>query len=99
MAKDKRVYKIIAEVKDAEVRGVELVENTFDIDGKEVKQKYIDLKVDDVNGDRIYLKDKNVDNLPKYARGKVGDFTITIDVEEDFKTKTTILVKAFKEKK
>lgn len=99
MDREKRVYRIMAEVKDAEIRGVKAVENTFEIDGKEVVQKFIDLKVDDENGDRIFLKDKNMDNIDKYKRGMTGTFTLSIEVEEDFKTKTTILVRDFKEDK
>lgn len=97
---DKRVYKIEAIIPGAEVRAVELVENEFKGENGEIqKYSYIDLKVDDKNGDRIFLKDKNVDNINKYKRGDIGDFIIVIDAEEEYKKSYKITVRDFKKTK
>ncbi len=99
MEKEKRVYKIEAVIPEVEIRAVEVVENSFlSDDGKEIKSSYIDIKADDKNLNRIYLKDKCLDNLDRYHRGDIGDFTILIDAEEDFKKKYVITVRDFKKR-
>ena len=97
---EKRVYKMEAILPEVEIRAAEVVENVFTTeDGQERKSSYIDLKCDDKNLNRIYLKDKNIDNIDKYHRGDIGDFYILIDAEEEFKKKYTITVRDFKKKK
>ncbi len=93
---DKRVYTMYANIENAEIRAVNLVQNEFNSNGKKVSYEYIDLKVDDENGERIYLKDKCVDNMENYHRGDIGTFVIRIECEEDFKKKCDITVSKFK---
>lgn len=92
---DKRTYTLEVTMEKAEVRKVERIKNTFEKDGKDIVSEYLDLSIDDENGNRVYLKDKNLDNESKYHRGDVGTFHITIQCEEDFKKKYTILVRDF----
>lgn len=91
----KRNYILHALLNNVEVRTAQLIEDEFEKDGKKIQSKYIDIKADDENLNRIYLKDKNLDNLEKYKRGTVGTFKIAIICEEDFKKTYKILVEDF----
>ena len=92
---EKRNYNLHACLHNVEVRTAEVIEDSFTIDGREVQSKYIDIKADDENLNRIYLKDKNLDNIEKYKRGTVGTFKIVIMCEEEFKKTYKILVEDF----
>lgn len=90
-----RKYLIPAMV-TGEIRKTELIEREFEIEGKKVVQKYIDITLDDVETDeRFYLKDKNLDNMDMYKRGTIGTFKCKIEVDEGFKGKTKIHVCSF----
>ena len=101
MVDDIRAYTLIAKIENGEIRKVEKVEKPFKTkDGKENVIRYIDIIADDDDLNRIYLKDKCMDNLEKYKRGMVGTFTLRIAIEDDgFKKKTDITVRAFEPNK
>lgn len=96
---EKQVYHFTAEVKDVEIRRIEDIDASFtDKNGKLVESHYIKLTCDaGENVDRVFFKDKNMENLKKYKPRMVGTFFIRIDVEEDFGSKAKFLVTDFKE--
>ena len=87
----KRVYTLLAEVKNVEIRKVE--DTSYEFNEKEYHR--IDLQCDDEDGERIYFTDKNMENLPRYKRGLIGTFKIRIDCETEFGTKAKITVVDF----
>ena len=101
MVDEKRAYTLIAKLENVEIRKVEKVEKPFKTkDGKENVIRYIDIIADDEDTNRIYLKDKCMDNFENYKRGMVGTFTVRIAIEDDgFKKKTDITVRAFEPNK
>lgn len=95
---ESKKYTLHALLKNCEIRKVILEENKFtDNTGKEIAYKHILLVCDEIDNDenRIYLKDKQIDNYEKYHRGDILDISVRIDVEEGFKGKTSILVTGF----
>lgn len=71
----KEYNQVITTTIHAEVRKVEMVEG--DIVDKETKAiknhyKYLVISCDDDEGNRIYFKDKNIENEPIYTRGTMG---------------------------
>lgn len=99
MATEKSVYHFTAEVKDVEIRKVEDIDASFEgKDGKTIESHYIKLTCDvGENMDRVFFKDKNMENLKKYKRGMIGTIYLRIDVEESFGSKAKFLVTDFKE--
>lgn len=88
-------YVIKAVIQNVEVRKVEV--ESFEI--KEKTYKRLCLSCDDIDGDRIFLIDKDISNLEKYKRGMICDFYINIECVEGYKKKSTkIYVTDFKEK-
>lgn len=101
---------VIAEVKDMEVRKVEVVENTIKSkeEGKaDTVYRYIQVGFDDENGDRHIFKDKAVDEHAElYHRGDIGTLYLEIITEDVSKKgttfvqeKTKVLIHDFKKKK
>lgn len=101
MATEKQIYHFTAEVKDVEIRRVEDIDASFENSkGEKVESHYIKLTCDvDEDMDRVFFKDKNMENLKNYKRGMVGTFFIRVDVEEGFGAKAKFLVTDFKEDK
>ncbi len=100
---EKRSYTMVVQMNNVEIRNVEMVEKEFEVtekgEAKVITSRYLDIKADDENCERIYLKDKNVDNLENYHRGDIGTFTLRIACEEEFKKKYDITVISFKKNK
>ena len=68
-----------------EIRKVEEVTTSFEgKDGKLIERKYVLLKVDDDDEERVELYDKNSDNLTSYSKGQVGTFTLRLDYKPTF---------------
>ena len=87
---------IMAYIHECEVRKVEQVHGEFTTEaGKKQEYNYILLQCDDVDGERIYLKDKDMGNLSRYKRGQIGTFKIRIDVGTGYGGKTSMLVADF----
>ena len=49
----------------------------------------LELGLDDEDGERFYLTDKDMSHADMYKRGVTGTFTVRIDVEEGFKAQIT----------
>ena len=80
-----QIYHFSADIKNVEIRKVEKIETSFDVNGKSIPVNYIQLTCDvGENMDRLILKDKDMGNSEKYKRGMFGTFTVRIDVEETF---------------
>lgn len=101
---------LIAEVKEMEVRKVEVVENTIKAkeEGKaDTTYRYIEVGFDDINGDRHIFKDRAVDEHAElYHRGDIGTLYLEIITEDVSKKgttfvqeKTKVLIHDFKKKK
>lgn len=86
---------VIAEVKEMEVRKVEVVENTIKAteEGKaDTVYRYIQVGFDDENGDRHVFKDKAVDEHAElYHRGDIGTLYLQIITEDVSKKNTTFV--------
>ena len=96
---EERVYHFNAKIENCEIRKVEQVDGSFTSpEGKEIDYHYILLTVDEGEDfNRIFLKDKNMENLQKYKRGMIGTFTIRVDVSEGYGGRTKFLVTDFME--
>lgn len=94
----KRTYALEVELRNAEIRKAEVIENSFKDKktGEDKVSRKIELAIDDENLNRIYLYDKCIENLEMYKRGAIGTFKLKINVEEDFGTKCQINLIAFK---
>ena len=97
MATEKQVYHFTAEVKEVEIRKVEDVDASFTNNkGETVESHYIKLTCDvGEDMDRVFFKDKNMENLTKYKRGMIGTIVLRVDVEEGFGAKAKFLVTDF----
>lgn len=82
--KDDRKYHFTAKVW-GEVRTVTDVVMT--IEGTEYHS--LELGLDDEEGERFYLTDKDMSHAEIFKRGVTGTFEIRIDVEEGFMSHTT----------
>lgn len=89
------VDMVIAEVKDLEVRKVEVVENTIKSkeEGKpDTTYRYIEVGFDDESGDRHIFKDKAVEeHADLYHRGDIGTLYLQIITEAVSKKDTTFV--------
>lgn len=96
---EERVYHFNAKIENCEIRKVEQVDGSFVAsDGTTREYHRILLTVDEGEDfNRIFLKDKNMENLQKYKRGMIGTFTIRVDVSEGYGGKTKFLVTDFVE--
>ena len=93
-----KAYTLNCKLENVEIRKVEDVDKSFkNKKGETVEAHEILLACDDENEDRIFLHDKNMENLAKYKRGMIGTFKIRIDIEEDFGMKAKITVVDFQE--
>ena len=55
----------------------------------ETEYHSLEVGLDDEDGERFYLTDKDMSHAKIYKRGSTGIFTIRIDVEEGFMSHTT----------
>lgn len=96
-----RVYKLMAKIEDLEIRRIEDVDGTWEKDGKVCGSHYILLSCDQgEDAERIYLIDRNMENIDKYKRGMLGNAVVRIDCQENFfETKAKIVLIDFKENK
>lgn len=101
MAQIKETYKTKCLKLHGEIRKIEEASYTFKNKNEEEKEvKYICLKIDDDDEERIELIDKCSDNLAHYRKGMVGTFTLRLDVEKKFAVgayDATMLVLGFEE--
>lgn len=91
--KTERVYEITSYV-EATIINCKEIENKFDIDGKDITQRYLEISAYNEDGS-FYLKDKNLSRKELYKPQTSGVFEILIHVEEKFKGKTTVEVAEF----
>lgn len=89
-------YTQIVELKEAEIRAVKDIINpiTDKKTGETKEYHHIELTIDEGEDMlRTILKDKNMENLPKYKRGMIGTFIIRQDIEDNFglKLKQTVV--------
>lgn len=56
---------------------------------------YMDLHIDDDDGERVYLEDKCAARWPLYKRGVTGTFRLKISCEKEFGIKARIEVLEF----
>ena len=98
-----RSYTLKSEMKNVEIRKAEIITSSFENNkGENQEYSYIDIMADDEEENRIFLRDKNIDNLSKYQKGTIGTFRIWINITEGFKGKKEVLLQSFepnKEKK
>lgn len=85
----KKNYELTLEARNMEIRKIESVDASFEKDGKIIDSHYIRLSCDDENEDRVYFRDKNMENLKKYKKGMVVKFFIKVGIEDFFKTAVT----------
>ena len=73
-----------------EVRRVEEVCDKWKTkEGKDMETQYMILKIDDDNEDRIELIDKDMSHKDLYVKGRVGTFTLRLDIQKEFGNKYT----------
>lgn len=86
---------VIAEVKEMEVRKVEVIEGTIKATeaGKaDVTYRYIEVGFDDEKGDRHIFKDKAVEeHKDLYHRGDIGTLYLSIITEDVSKKNSTFV--------
>lgn len=95
------VQAYTAEIKNMEVRMVKEIET--EINDKVYRK--LEIGFDNIDGERIVLIDKNLDNIEKYVRGNIGTVRLKITTETVVKTskkgnnyageQTTILIEDF----
>ena len=95
------VQAYTAEIKYMEVRMVKEIET--EINDKVYRK--LEIGFDNIDGERIVLIDKNLDNIGKYVRGNIGTVRLKITTETVVKTskkgnsyageQTTILIEDF----
>ncbi len=96
---EKQIYHFSAEVKNVEIRRVDVIDASFMNEKNEkVESYYIKLTCDvGEDMDRVFFKDKDMGNKEKYKKGMVGTVVLRVDVEEGFGSKSKFLVTDFKE--
>lgn len=95
-----RAYTLKVEMKNVEIRKAEIIMSSFTNNkGEEQEYSYIDIMADDEEENRIFLKDKNIDNLSQYQKGTVGTIKLWINITEGFKGKKEILLQSFEPNK
>ena len=98
-----RSYTLKSEMKNVEIRKAEIITSSFENNkGENQEYSYIDIMADDEEENRIFLRDKNIDNLSKYQKGTIGTFKLWFNITEGFKGKKEVLLQSFepnKEKK
>lgn len=95
------VQSYTAEIRNMEVRMVKEVDT--EINDKVYRK--LEIGFDNIDGERIVLTDKNLDNAEKYVRGNVGTVRLKITTENVVKVskkgnnyageQTTILIEDF----
>jgi hypothetical protein len=98
---EKRVFHFNAKIEECEIRGIKDIDNSFkNKQGELVESHHIELMCDyGEDCERIYLIDKDMGNLDKYKRGKIGTFIVRLDVEQDFGMKCKMTIVGFEENK
>ena len=96
MANEKKTFFINTELR-AEIRKAEVLEGTFKNQktGEDIVTRKISLSIDDMDDNRIFLTDRDMDRLELYERGTIGTFKLKIDFEEEFGIKARINVLDF----
>lgn len=91
-------FFVNAEIKDCEIRKIEDKSFTFTRNGKTFETHSLIIAVDvGKECKRIYLQDKNMENLNKYKRGMTGSFIVRLDVYNPFGTDCKMVVVGFSE--
>lgn len=93
-AVDSEVFHVNTLSLHGEIRKAEVATQSWTVkETGEVKESQsIIVKIDDDNEDRIELVDRDMSHHKNYQKGKIGTFTLRLDIAKEFGSKYTAKV-------